>query len=509
MKRRYVWLLLPLAALILVAVLRSGTADEADVTCQVDAAQVANTISRGLFGTNLEWYQNGDGIWNGGVDPQYITVAAAQGLSLIRFPGGTFSDLYHWVDGTGPIASRPVRPDGTDPGSSPNNFGTPELAQFTRGTGAAPLLTVNAGTGTAGEAAGWVAYCNSAGNAARAADGFPAPLGVQYWEVGNELYLNGAGVEQQLTVTPDVYAARFLSFATAMRAVDPTIKLLAIGIAQSYAIPFGPYTDWDDRVLSQAAAQVDYVAVHNAYFPFVLDRTAASRTVYQAMWAAPESVDQSLTALEQLITRYEAGRATGIGIAITEWGPFFSASFPEWTDQVATLGSAVFVARILQVFLAHPRVQLANCFKFTQAFMGWVDESHRPKFPYYALQLFTKHFGTRRVPANVISPMTQGTPQFGMVPSLGPAPEVTAAASLSDSGDRLYINLINRSWDTSHRVAVNLQHFTPAQGNARLWLLSGSSATSTQAGISSGRWTPGTSLTVAPHSVVTIEMASR
>ena len=50
-------------------------------------------------------------------------------------------------------------------------------------------------TADANEAAAWVAYCNAPGNADRKAHGNVAPLGVRFWQIGNETSYNKKGFD--------------------------------------------------------------------------------------------------------------------------------------------------------------------------------------------------------------------------------------------------------------------------------------------------------------------------
>jgi alpha-N-arabinofuranosidase len=443
----------------------------APVTCHVNPDRVLRSIPRELFGTNLEWFNYADGMCgpDGSIDPEWLRLAREEGVDNVRWPGGTLSDFYHWRDGIGPVGDRPVREHPTDPGKSPNIFGTPEFLRFCQAINARPLITVNAGTGTAAEAAAWVAYCNAAENSDRTADGLTAPAGVKLWEVGNELYLPGNPTDKKIiTVPPAVYAGRFLQFAAAMRKVDPSIKLIAIGTANATTFPL-PYPDWSEVLLQKAAAQMDYIAVHNAYFPMIFgQRGLALKDVYQSLWASPEAVNRSLQALDTLITKYEKGHR--IEIAVTEWGALFSND-PQWVDQVKTMGSAVYVARLMQVFLGQPRVTLADHFKFTdRSIMGVVGYDRKPKIPYYVLQLFSQHFGSRLVDASIESP-TFSVKAVGPAPAANDVPELTVAASLDDTGHRLFVNIVNRSWDTIHQVQLETGSFQPA-GRATAWSLS-------------------------------------
>ncbi len=463
-----------------VAACRADDADElpahpqpapSPVICRIDTTRVVREIPRTLFGTNFEWFNDADGMAerDGSIDPVWISLVQKEGIDNIRFPGGTLSDYYNWRDGIGPVEERPVTDHPTDQGRSPNVMGTPEFLRFCQAAGAQPLLTVNAGTGTPEEAAAWVAYCNAPSNSERAADGLPAPANVRLWEVGNELYLPGnPGDKKKITIPPEEYADRFLKFAAAMRKVDPTIKLMAIGTANSSIIPL-PYPHWTETLLKKAAPEMDYIAVHNAYYPMIFGRRGLGlKEVYQSLWAAPEAVDRSLRALDALLARYEKGRH--IEIAVTEWGALFSNE-RQWVDQVKTMGTSVYLARLMQVFIGEPRVTVTDYFKFTDhTYMGWVGYNQKPKVPYYMFQLYSRHFGSRLVETTVESP-TYDVDQVGVAHAESDVPEVTAIAALDASGQKLFVNLINRSWDTIHQVQLDTGSFAAAD-TATGWSLS-------------------------------------
>jgi len=61
--------------------------------------------------------------------------------------------------------------------------------------------------------------------ALRAANGHSEPYGVEYWEVGNELW----GRWQYRWTTAEGYVDRYREFSAAMLKADPTIRLYACG----------------------------------------------------------------------------------------------------------------------------------------------------------------------------------------------------------------------------------------------------------------------------------------
>ena len=439
----------------------------------IDAGKVIREIPRTLYGTNIEWIFDGYGLWDaahGALNPRLVELTRALNVSLIRFPGGVFADFYRWRDGVGPATKRGLSPHMPGGPKSRNTFGTDEALSFAEQAGGHVLITVNAGTGTPEEAAAWVRYVN----VERARDPTVAP--VTYWEVGNELYGRG-GAAQHVTITPQTYRDRFLRFAEAMRAVDSDIKIGAIGLENFGRYQMNGYPDWNRVVLAGAGRQIDFLAIHNAYAPMVFDDQGYDvRSVYAAMLAAPLLIAENLEVVSRQIEELVPQRASQIGIAVTEWGPWFDADpSSRFIDHVKTVGSALFVASTLKVFIESPRTQIANAFKLVDnAFMGWIGlrgGEYVPKAPYYALQLYTQHFGDSLVSAVTKGP-TYDSAALGVVDAVRGVPYLEIVASLGQRERTLYLMAINKHFDRSITTTVQIQGFKPAP-QARLWVLAG------------------------------------
>lgn len=65
---------------------------------------------------------------------------------LLRYPGGTFTKIYHWEDGIGPKADRKKRKNLIWGGVEDNHFGTAEFIRYCRKLNAEPFLVVNMAT---------------------------------------------------------------------------------------------------------------------------------------------------------------------------------------------------------------------------------------------------------------------------------------------------------------------------------------------------------------------------
>jgi alpha-N-arabinofuranosidase len=146
------------------------------------------------------------------------------GVPIIRFPGGCFASFYHWRDGIGPRQERiPVNSEFWG-GLVENSVGTAEFIEFCRMIGSQPFLCINMLTGSASEAAEWVAYCNAGiedrNGILRKEHGFPEPFRVKYWELDNETYRK-FGYED--------YALKCVEYSKAMKSVDPGIQLVMVG----------------------------------------------------------------------------------------------------------------------------------------------------------------------------------------------------------------------------------------------------------------------------------------
>jgi len=193
----------------------------------------------------------------GGADPDVIRFLRQARLPLLRWPGGNFVSGYHWRDGVGPIDARPTRPNPAWEGLEYNLFGTDEFIAFCRAVGCEPMICVNAGNGTAEEAAEWVEYCNGAADTPmgrlRAENGHPEPYGIRLWEVGNEI----EGHWQVSWSTPGGYADRYRRFAAAMRAADPSIRLLACGSTDCEA-----GDEWTRRLVGTNGANLEVITDH-------------------------------------------------------------------------------------------------------------------------------------------------------------------------------------------------------------------------------------------------------
>lgn len=437
------------------------------VRVEVEAQRVEREVSPWLFGMHIEWVEGGLGL----LEPDRPELRAAVmerlrplHIPLFRFPGGILADYYDWHLGVGRADER-GRSDNVFTGKQEvHRFGTPELASLLKASGAAALITSNFGTGSPEMAGQWAALL--------ARQGVPAPM----WEVGNEIYLSGPHTEgpngSRIFKPGEAYARSFPAFRDAIRKAIPTAKVGAIGNLETGAFPMAPAEnrDWTKQMLSSLRTPVDFVAVHDAYAPVIIDDSgdfgteAARKEAYRSLYAAAEQVQENLDQVAGLVDRLSPSNR-GVPLAVTEYGPLFGVSGrpgPQaiYVDQSRTLAAAIYVASVLDVFLGNPRV-LAAC--YTNPIHRWygslltdTDQGLVLTPTYHLFTMYRERFFRRLLPVRVASP-TFAARGLGLVRKREGVPEVVARASLSDDGSRVGIMLVNRSVDRERPAELVLR----------------------------------------------------
>ncbi|WP_232792339.1 cellulose binding domain-containing protein [Actinacidiphila yeochonensis] len=266
---------------------RAAAADPApapvDVT--VNANEGFGTIPSTAYGLN-------SAVWDSQMNvPQVQDLITSADVGMLRYPGGSYGDSYHWEDNTAPGGY-------VAPGTDFDSFmGTVQKV------GAQPILIANYGSGTPQEAADWVRYAN-----------VTKGYGAKYWEIGNELYGNGhygSGWEtdDHADTSPTAYATNLADYATAMKAVDPSIKIGAVltlpGNWPDGAMASGESADWNHTVIPLVAKHADFVIVH--WYPGGSDAAG--------MLTTPTQLAGELAQLKDQLVQ---GGAGNLPVAMTE-----------------------------------------------------------------------------------------------------------------------------------------------------------------------------------------------
>jgi hypothetical protein len=371
-------------------------------TVQVTTGTVLATVPATAYGLHTS-------VYDAGLDDATGLAPALEtdGIGVLRYPGGLYSDNYHWAQRsltpfTPPLAAAacnnasgsPVTNGYLAPDTDFGHFAGVLAATKTQG-----LITVNYGTsvanatasttpGTYGvacsvpnmsgqpqEAAAWVAYANGspanpqiigtdavgfnwqtvgywAGLRVAAPlavdDGYnflrigqTAPIGVTYWELGNELFYNGYpndnNSETDLhapylyakgyaaagdtfdsrvgigALSPTSYGTNATPYITAMKAVDPTIKIgLVLSSPNVDPIP----STWNAAAIQAVCAGTtfDFGIFH--YYP----GTYAAVTSAQLVSDPQSQIPGLVTTARQQIAQDCASTASPVEFFMTETG---------------------------------------------------------------------------------------------------------------------------------------------------------------------------------------------
>ncbi|HEY8549566.1 MAG TPA: alpha-L-arabinofuranosidase C-terminal domain-containing protein [Vicinamibacterales bacterium] len=355
--------------------------------------------------------------------------------AFLRWPGGNVAQDYRWAWGVGPRDERPTWINLSWKNEwEPGDFGTDEFVRFARAVGAEPSITVNVeGRGaTVEEAAAWVEYCNGPASSRygvmRARNGHPEPYGVKYWEIGNEIW--GDWVRGHSDAA--TYARNLTRYVEAMRAVDPSIRVIAVGDNDM---------TWNRTVLTQAGAPFDYLAIHHYY-----GRRQIQGDLRNLM-ARPLYYERFYAELEALLRALPEDRRPAL--AINEWG----LDLPE--SQQYSILSALYGARLMNVF--ERRSDLVAMSAVSDLVNGWpggiIQASRHGLFvtPIYLVnQLYATHVGSDRLSVRVEGP-TFSTSREGDA-----VPVVDAVASRTADGRRIFLKVVNTDLERPVRAQVRL-----------------------------------------------------
>ncbi|MGD0813570.1 MAG: hypothetical protein ABSA83_08200 [Verrucomicrobiota bacterium] len=416
------------------------------VSVTINATNVISTVQNDAFGMFMAVWD----AWGAGT----AAPLKQAGVTALRYPGGSYADIYHWSS----YLSSPIDGETTNLGYLSGSTTLPDFINLCSNAQAQAVISVDWGSGflwnagktamavpatngTPQEAAAWVAYCNASRNIygttndvtigvdaegnnwqtagywahLRAStplgtdDGsnflrmnHPVPVGIKYWEIGNEPYGDGyygGGNDWELDyavaypyttyprytnalLSPAAYGQAVKAFSIAMKAVDPTIKVGAYS-----STPPGDYSwdyingvnngqHWTPQALAQCGSNIDFVIVH--WYPSSSDETGTD-LLAQVGSTIPVMIDGTgpyphtgtNSGLEDWITNY-CPNPGNVQIAVTEFGAG-SAALANNIGTVPILGpvEALFWADCMSTWLNYPAFANADWLDYdSDSFLG-------------------------------------------------------------------------------------------------------------------------------------------
>jgi hypothetical protein len=360
-------------------------------------------FDRRVLGSNVAAWEGPDGLAN----PEFRTALVSSGVTHVRMPGGSWSNSYDWLGCEEGDQARCQWPWA----ARPSDF--VDLLQTT-GLGAIWTVSINE---TAEQAAAAVAFFNGAvgdettigidrggvdwgtvGQWAqlRVEHGHPNPVGIQLWEVGNEVYgatQESGGADCASFGWEDVWTCDgtryiegddrhdgFLEIREAMLAVDDSIEVGAVGVLEP-----NEWGDFGNEVIAAADDSLDFYVVHQYGFDH-------SASVGEIVRRPRELWSDALPSLNAALE--------GVPIAVTEHNlvAFDSGD----TERSMTLAvNAFFLAKSIGE-LVRGGVPIANQWSFASGTAasgtnyGLIDGDTLEPFPSYFSMFLWSRFGDDR-----------------------------------------------------------------------------------------------------------------
>jgi alpha-N-arabinofuranosidase len=378
-----------------------------------------------------------------GFDPDVVRLWREARLPLLRYPGGNFASGYHWQDGVGPRGKRRTTLNRPWNQPEPNHVGTDEFIAFCRAVGCEPMICVNAGDGTPEEAAAWLEYCNGGPTTRygrlRAENGHPEPYAIRYWEIGNELY----GRWQIGHCTPEEYAERYERFHRALKAVDPSIHIIANG----------QDLRWNEPLVTRKGKLVEAVTIHTLIGGGLRD-TSDAAAAWQSLMAYPTAYARILDALRRQMKPHVARPR----IALTELQLFTNR--PRLPNN-QEIGEALFLAGTIHTAIRMGELVEMITHTATVNHGGGLRKEREIVYPnpvYFASKLYATQPGTLPVGIHVTTPTVNVPARHGL-PGARNSPYLDAIALLDGAERQLVLLVVNRHHERPIPATVAFHDF--------------------------------------------------
>ena len=451
----------------------------------VDSRRQLGAIDKNLFGSFLEHL--GRAIYEGIYDPgskqsdsngfrkDVIAEIKELGVPIIRYPGGNFVSGYNWLDGVGPNKDRPVVLDKAWDSLNSNQFGTNEFMAWCQAAGTLPLMGLNLGTGTPEEAAALVEYCNvdkgTRWSELRRKHGVADTYGVRHWCLGNEM----DGPWQIGHITATEYGYKAADAARQMRAVDPSLTLIACGSSG----PFMPtYLDWDREVLEQCYEYVDALSLHR-YVGNTEDTGGGDTAKYLAVnLTMDRQIEETLAVCDYV--RGHKRSPKKLWLSFDEWNVWYRArrgdavnghrkEAPHLLEEIYDLQDALVVGGMVNTLMRHAdRVKIACLAQLVNVIAPIMTNSnglYRQTIYYpYSWGL---HYGR----GAVLDILVEGQSKYD-VARIGAVPHLDIVGTFDSSNGATALFILNRDFQSARQFEIEWQGSGPgALQNA--WVLTG------------------------------------
>jgi alpha-N-arabinofuranosidase len=326
-------------ALLLLSAIIPGTARTQSVNLTVDATQNVRVVDDRMFGINTA-------VWAGTFkDAQTQPLLKAIDTRILRFPGGSTSDVYDWKNKRN-----------TQDGSSFTNSWNVDFDQFaatTMSLNAQAFITVNYGSGTPQEAADWVTYSN-----------VTKGYGFKYWEIGNENYGAWEYDTHPIKWDPVTYGTLAKEFIAKMKTADPSIKVgVVVQVGEDAIDPASPvrtvvnprtnvtHRGWTPVMLAtlkSLGVTPDYLIYHRYEQAPAADRPSDPEGDAKLLQLAKTWPQDAMNLRQQLTDYLGAAEGDKVELVVTENNSVYNKPGKQTTNLVNALYYADSLGNLLQ-----------------------------------------------------------------------------------------------------------------------------------------------------------------
>ena len=487
--------------------------DLADISFRIKKA-IRHGIDPRLFGQFMErpsWGEIGvEGARIPGtrrLQPAVKKLLLDMEIPVIRFPGGTDVDFMDWRDMVdhipGRAAERPIS-TGHRGHTVTNYFGYDEFLQFSEKADAEAIVVVNFRDAllkkkpleeAAQHAAALVAYCNAPVGAKlpdgmvdwpalRAKNGRTEPYKVKYFQIGNETWAFVRQLKElEAEAAPRFYLKCLAAFIDAMRSVDPSIKIIVDGHD-------GHMSGIVPMFARRLEDKIDYFATH-FYTPWAITKVikdggevpmqeVSAGDIWNA-WVAVTWFDAN----GQSILNHrgiDAARKMGYKVAVTEWnwngwwrhtgpGPALNSSFAKGLGAAGYLHAFMRSADVIE--LGCQSMLVGNAWGIHA-----IKADAEGKVPPYYMptgqitMFYSQHHGDQ-----LLGLESRNVPTYEQPYRMGgirPSRKVATIDALATADrEHLYFHAINRGFEKSMDITIDVSAFGRLEGRAEHHLLEG------------------------------------
>lgn len=385
-----------------------------------------------IFGQFIEFIENciHGGIYDKGnpladeegIRQDVLAYCKSLNTPVLRYPGGTYINIFHWEDSIGPKERRKKTKNKIWGGIIDGGFGTAEFIEYCRAIGAEPMLCINMVSGTPEEAANWVEYCNGTEDTyyanLRREHGYEEPFNVKYWCIGNEsMAVPDLGYHHDCSL----YIRDAWEFTKFMKLTDETIKLIFVGDLL--------HEEWNKQVLDSLSPVCDYLSLHfyasengkGAYEPF---------EAIKGFEKAIQQTQELLKTYPDQVTDFSPWyrfkpRQAGIKICLDEWNiwtpsqgttedPYSLKVTFNWRD-------ALWVGWMIGTFIQNAEIiEIANMAQMVNVIapIRANEEGSYAQTIYYPLKIYREMMGENRVAVDLSNQPKIVIPEVGEIDAL-------------------------------------------------------------------------------------------